>query len=73
MTHQGTLQQALKDLTDRLMSKPGVLGTAEAACDGRPCLKVFVGKRSGGVRRHIPDSVDGYPVVVEETDWFRPL
>ena len=41
-----TIGDALKDLTDRVMSIPGVVGTAEGLCEGRPCLKVFLAKRS---------------------------
>ena len=68
-----TIEEALKDLTDRLMSIPGVEGTAEGRCEGQACIKVFVAKKTPALLRKIPAAVDGYPVAVEQTDEFRAL
>jgi hypothetical protein len=66
------LEEVLRERTDRLMAMPGVVGIAEGLCDGRPCIKVFVAKKTAAVLKAIPASVEGYPVVVEETGEFRP-
>lgn len=67
------LEEVLRNHTDSLMSVPGVVGTAEGLCDGRPCIKVFVAKKTPDLLKAIPVSVEGYPVAVEETGEFRPF
>jgi hypothetical protein len=69
---QRRLKEVLGDLTDRLLSIPGVVGVAQGLCDGRPCIKVYVAKRTAASLKAIPASVEGYPVAVEETGEFRP-
>jgi hypothetical protein len=58
--------------TDQLMAMPGVVGVAQGLCDGRPCIKVFVARKTPDVLERIPTSVEGYPVAVEETGELRP-
>ena len=70
---QRTITEVLGAHTDHLMSVPGVLGVAEGQCEGRPCIKVYVKKRTAQVRRKIPSTLGGYPVSIEETDEFRAL
>jgi hypothetical protein len=68
-----TIGEALKDLAERVMSIPGVVGTAEGLCEGRPCLKVFLTKKTPELLRQIPAVLGGYPVTTEETEAFRSL
>ena len=68
---QRTIEEALKDLTDRVMLIPGVVGTAEGLCEGRPCLKVFLAKKTPELLRQIPAVLEGYLVTAEETGAFR--
>lgn len=68
---QRTIQEVLGELTGRLTSLPGVVGTAEGLCDGRPCIKVFVTEKTPELLRQIPAAVEGYPVAVEETGELR--
>lgn len=63
----------LKRHTPRLMSVPGVVGTAEAQCGGKPCIKVYVKKKSPDVSAQIPAEIEGYPVTIQETGEIRPL
>jgi hypothetical protein len=63
-----TLEAALRDLTQRVMGRPGVSGTAIGEKRGKPCLKVYVSDAKVG--RSIPRSHEGYPVVVETTGPF---
>jgi hypothetical protein len=67
------LAEVLRAHTDRLMAVPGVVGTAEGLCDGRPCIKVFVVRTTPDLLRAIPASLEGYPVAVEETGELRPF
>ena len=65
------LEAARKELTRKVMGRPGVSGTAVGERNGKPCLKVYVDDRE--VRRSLPKEVGGYPVVVETTGPFRAL
>lgn len=68
---QRRIEEVLSDLTDRLLSIPGVVGTAEGLCEGQPCIKVFLARKTSELLRQIPAVVEGYPVAVEETGEFR--
>ena len=63
------IQTAQRDLTRRVMGRPGVSGTAIGRQRGKDCLMVYV---NGNVERNlIPKRVGGFPVVVEKTGTFR--
>ena len=68
-----TIQQVQEEHTDRLMSLPGVVGTAIGEADGKPCIKVFVNQKTTEIEKEVPDSLEGYPVVIEETGEFKAL
>lgn len=53
------------------MSLPGVVGTAIGRCDGLPCIRVLVARKTRAVEQQIPLSVEGYPVRVDVTGEFR--
>lgn len=65
------LKAAHRELTDKVMGRQGVTGTAIGRDDGRPCLKVYVSDSS--VTGSLPDEVGGYRVVVEQTGRFKRL
>lgn len=67
------VKAVLKKHSGRLMALPGVVGTGLAQSEGRPCIKVFVSARTADVQAKIPEALEGYPVVVEETGTFRAL
>ena len=66
-----TIEAVLKEYTDRLMSLPGVVGTAEGRCAGKPCIKVYVSKKTPELLRNIPPDIEGFPVAVEKTGEIR--
>jgi len=66
-----TIEAVLKEHTDRLMSLPGVVGTAQGKCAGQPCIKVFVVKKTSEVLTQIPSTIEGYEVLIEETGEIR--
>jgi hypothetical protein len=65
------LERAHQRLTDRVMGRPGVSGTAIGEQDGKPCLKVYLS--DAGAKKAIPRSQDGFPVVVEVSGPFKAL
>ncbi|MHC4281206.1 MAG: hypothetical protein ACYSUJ_13795 [Planctomycetota bacterium] len=67
------LEEVLKDHTDRLMSIPGVVGTGQGLCNDKPCIKVFVIKKTPDLEDKIPAELEGYPNKIEETGIIRPL
>jgi hypothetical protein len=70
---EATIEQVLKQHTDRLMSIPGVVGTAIGECGGKPCIMVLVAKKTPDLMKKLPSTLQGFPVVVEETGAIRPL
>ncbi|HEX9667018.1 MAG TPA: hypothetical protein VGA95_10755 [Thermodesulfobacteriota bacterium] len=68
-----SIEEVLREHTDGLMSIPGVVGTAQGICNNKPCIKVFVIKKTNDIDQSIPDELDGYPVEVEETGEFKAL
>lgn len=68
-----TIGEALKEHTKELMSIPGVVGTAQGLCNGNPCIKVYVIKKTTELDTAIPDILEGYPVMIEETGEIRAL
>ena len=67
------IDEVLREHTKALMSISGVVGTGQGVLKGKPCIKVFVIKRSPGPDMKIPDYLEGYPVVIEEVGEIRPL
>jgi hypothetical protein len=65
------LEAARRRLTEKVMGRPGVGGTAVGERGGKPCLVVYVRDARGA--QGLPRSVDGFRVVVEETGGFAPL
>jgi hypothetical protein len=65
------IEDVQKAHTDAWMKIPGVVGTAIGLCDEKPCIKVLVVKSTGDLRKAIPDSVQGYRVIIEETGIIR--
>ena len=68
-----SIEQVLKEHTDRWMSINGVVGTGIGKCKGKPCIKVFVVEGDEQLRKRIPTQVEGFPVIVEVTGEIRAL
>ena len=57
-----------------LMSLPGVVGVGIGVLDnGSSCIKVMVVKKNSELEKKIPDSLEGYPVMITETGKIRSL
>ncbi len=70
---QKKIETVLKEHTDSLMALPGVVGTAIGECAGKPCIKVYVEKKTPELLKQIPSTIDGYTVAVQETGEIRAL
>lgn len=66
-----TIEAAQAKLTDRLMPLPGVVGTGISECEGAPCIKVFLVRRTEELDGQIPSTFEGFPVVVQVTGEIR--
>jgi hypothetical protein len=66
-----TIEVVLKDHTNDLMAISGVVGTGQGLCNGEPCIKVFVIKKTPELEEKIPGELEGYKVKIEETGKVR--
>ncbi len=73
VTRKKPIAEVHKEYSGQLMAVPGVVGTAIALCQGKPCIKVYVKEKTEEQARRIPAEIDGYPVVTEETGALRAL
>jgi hypothetical protein len=69
------INAVLSEHDDALMAIEGVVGVYVGLLEDEktPCLKVMVVRQTPELTRRIPSSLEGYPVVVEETGIIRPL
>ena len=67
------IDEVLKENTKAIMSIPGVVGTGQGLCEGKPCIKVFVIKKTPDLDQKIPNTLEGYQVVIEETGEIKAL
>ncbi len=69
------INAVLKEHDKELLAVPGVVGVYVGLLtdDKTPCLKVMVVKETEDLKRRIPKSIEGYPVLIEESGVIRPL
>ncbi len=68
-----TIEMVLKEQTDNLMAIPGVVGTAQGLCSGKPCVKVYVVKKTSDLVNQIPATLEGYAVEIQVTGEIKAL
>ena len=66
-----TITEVLKERTDALMSVRGVVGAGQGLCDGRPCVKVYVVKKTPEVEQEIRRILEPHPFVIQESGRFQ--
>lgn len=71
--HDKTIEQVQQENTDAWMAIPGVIGTGMGQHKGKPCILIFTASNTEQVRRRIPSTVEGYPVVIQHTGEIRAL
>jgi hypothetical protein len=67
------IKEVLKERAKALISIPGVVGAGEGLCEGEPCIKVFVIKKTPEIEKNLPSTLEGYPVRIEETGEIKAL
>jgi len=67
------IKEVITDHARTLLSIPGVVGAGEGLCKGVPCIKVFVIKKTPELEKKILDTLEGYPVEIEETGEIKAL
>jgi hypothetical protein len=69
------INAVLRTHQDQLMAIPGVAGVYVGLMDDEktPCLRVMVLKHTRELEQQVPKSIEGYPIVTEETGVIRPL
>ncbi len=69
------INAVLKDHDKEWLAIPGVVGVYVGLLpdDKTPCLKVMVVKETEDIKKRIPKSIEGYPVLIEESGVIRPL
>ncbi len=65
-----SIEAAQRQLTDRVMSLPGVVGTGISECEGAPCITVLVARRTPALDR-IPSIFEGFRVALKDTGEIR--
>jgi hypothetical protein len=68
-----TIAEVLKEHTEELMSISGVVGIGQGLCNDKPCIKVLVIEKTPELSQEIPDNLQGYKVMVEETGEINAL
>lgn len=69
------INDVLRDHDKELMAIPGVVGVAVGLMpdDKTLCLKVLVIEETEDLKKRIPKTFEGYPVLIEESGVIRPL
>ena len=60
-----SIKAVLEEHSDEWMKIPGVVGTGIGELNERPCISIYVDKKSDALTSKFPPSVDGHPVNVE--------
>ena len=69
------INAVLADHDKELLAIPGVVGVyVGLLIDGKtPCLKVMLVRKDARLKRRIPRTLEGHPVLTEVTGEIRPL
>lgn len=70
---QKTIAVVLEEVSSSLLSISGVVGAGEGVCGNKACIRVYVLQESPELLRLIPETIDGYPVVIEQTGQIHTL
>jgi len=65
-----TIETALREHRRRLLALQGAVGVAIGSHKGKPCIVVYISKKTSDVLERCPAILEGYVVVVEESGDF---
>jgi hypothetical protein len=67
------IREVLEAHAPRLLAIDGVVGVGRGQCNGAPCLKVMVRKKTPDLTNKIGSHADGYRIKLIETGKIRAL
>lgn len=67
------IELVMEEHAKGLMSIHGVIGIAIGKSASKRCIKVFVIQKTDELLQHIPSTLGGYPLVVEQRGQFQAL
>lgn len=73
LVSEKTIEQVLEERTDQWMAIPGVEGTAIGLFQNKPCIMILSSVAPRQLRSKIPDTLEGYNIVIQQTGTFRAL
>lgn len=65
------IKDVLLKYSDTLMDIPGVVAVGQGEWRGNQCIRVLVSDRNNDTLEQIPDTIEGYKVIVDESGEFR--
>ena len=68
-----SIEDVFAEHRERLMAIPEVVGIAQGLHNNKPCIKVYVRRKTAEADQEIPQVIEGYAVVIEETGEIRAL
>lgn len=72
-TNARPLAEIIAERAPEWMALSGVVGVHEGVDPaGAPCVKIMVERATPELRRELPGSVEGYPVLIRETGPVAP-
>jgi hypothetical protein len=73
--HQKDIKTVMDDHVDELMALPGVVGVYIGVLEDEetPCIKVMVVEKTSELEEKIPETLESFPVVIEESGVIRPM
>ena len=73
LVSEKTIEQVLEERTDKWMAIPGVEGTAIGLFEDEPCIMILSSVAPQQLRSKIPETLNGYNIVIQQTGTFRAL
>lgn len=68
-----SIKVTLKEHADALMAMPSVVGVAEGRLGDQPCVMVYVVEKTSQLMKRLPQTLESYAVVVEQSGTFQSL
>ena len=68
-----SIEDVFAEHRERLMAIPEVVGIARGLHDNKPCIKVYVSRKTVKADQELPRVIEGYAVVIEETGELHAL
>lgn len=68
------IDQVFKENQEKLLAIPGVQGFYQGMLeDGNDCIVIMIDKLTEEIQSKLPDSLEGYPVILEAGGEIKPL